>query len=82
MKRKQNPDAYNGFGDHGGYMNAKITKLEEQFSSLQNSLMKKSNIFEGKKKLIFFTFSVNSSLLLFKAFRYTLMDGLIRLQVN
>jgi hypothetical protein len=37
----------NGFEEHGGYMTAKINKLEEQFSTLQREV-KKSNLFEGK----------------------------------
>lgn len=47
MKKKPvNND--NGFEEHGGYMAAKINKLEDQFSLLQKQ-MQKSNLFEGKK---------------------------------
>lgn len=46
MKRKQvNND--NGFEEHGGYMAAKIQKLEDQFNELQRQ-MQKTNLFEGK----------------------------------
>ncbi|KAG5680848.1 hypothetical protein PVAND_010329 [Polypedilum vanderplanki] len=45
MKRRP-VDEDNGFAEHGGYMSAKINKLEEQFSILQKDI-KKSNLFEG-----------------------------------
>ena len=47
MKKRQQVDDDNGFAEHGGYMAAKVTKLEEQFSTIQNACKKKSNIFEG-----------------------------------
>jgi hypothetical protein len=47
MKRRP-VDEDNGFGEHGGYMNAKINKLEEQFSTLQKEVQK-SNLFEGER---------------------------------
>jgi hypothetical protein len=34
-KRKQRKDDDNGFADHGGYMSAKVSKLEEQFLTIQ-----------------------------------------------
>lgn len=37
-----------GFEEHGGYMEVKINKLEDQFTSLQKQLQK-TKIFEGKK---------------------------------
>lgn len=47
MKRKPVLEADNGFADHGGYMAAKITKLEEQFHSMQSVCAEKSKLFEG-----------------------------------
>lgn len=51
MKRKPRgkfgQDADNGFGEHGGYMPVKISKLEDQFNTIQSSCKQKSNIFEG-----------------------------------
>jgi hypothetical protein len=41
----------NGFGDHGGYMAAKIHKLEEQFTVLQKEFQR-SSLFEGKSSKI------------------------------
>jgi hypothetical protein len=35
LKRQQRRDDDNGFADHGGYMAAKVSKLEEQFLSIQ-----------------------------------------------
>lgn len=55
MKRRAQNDNENGFAEHGGYMAAKISKLEEQFSTLQN-IIKKSNLFEGKYWKIFILF--------------------------
>jgi DNA repair protein REV1 len=46
-KRKPKHDDDNGFAEHGGYMTAKIAKLEEQFSTIQAAVKQKSNIFEG-----------------------------------
>lgn len=47
MKRKPRRDDDNGFAEHGGYMGAKITKLEEQFNTIQAAVKQKSKIFEG-----------------------------------
>lgn len=47
MKRKPVIDPDNGFADHGGYMSAKVTKLEDQFNFIQASCKQKSKIFEG-----------------------------------
>lgn len=47
MKKRQGIED-NGFAEHGGYMAAKINKLEDQFSLLQKQMLK-SNIFEGAK---------------------------------
>lgn len=53
MKRKNKPppsDDDNGFGEMGGYMAAKIAKLEEQFiqqQANQNPNLQKSNLFNG-----------------------------------
>lgn len=44
MKRKPVLDEDNGFASHGGYMNAKISKLEEQFTSIQSSCKQKSTV--------------------------------------
>jgi hypothetical protein len=35
LKRQPRRDDDNGFADHGGYMTAKVSKLEEQFLSIQ-----------------------------------------------
>ncbi|CRL04716.1 CLUMA_CG017776, isoform A [Clunio marinus] len=47
MKRRPPLDDDNGFAQHGGYMSAKITKLEEQFNTIQSACRQKSKIFEG-----------------------------------
>lgn len=47
MKRRPPIDDDNGFHEHGGYMAAKISKLEEQFTTIQAACQKKSKIFEG-----------------------------------
>lgn len=47
MKRRPPVDEDNGFAEHGGYMSAKISKLEEQFTTIQAACKQKSNIFEG-----------------------------------
>jgi DNA repair protein REV1 len=47
MKRKKQVDDDNGFADHGGYMAAKVTKLEEQFQTIKSNVKQKSKIFEG-----------------------------------
>lgn len=47
MKRRPPLHAENGFSEHGGYMSAKISKLEEQFTTIQAVCKQKSNIFEG-----------------------------------
>lgn len=49
MKKHKPVDDDNGFGEWGGYMGAKISKLEEQFQSdvARNSIYKKSNLFTG-----------------------------------
>ena len=47
MKRRPVLDPDNGFASHGGYMAAKITKLEEQFNTIQSSCAVKSKLFEG-----------------------------------
>lgn len=47
MKRRPVQEEDNGFGEHGGYMAAKITKLEEQFSTIQSACSVKSKLFEG-----------------------------------
>lgn len=35
MKRRPPIDDDNGFADHGGYMSAKVSKLEEQYIAIQ-----------------------------------------------
>lgn len=47
MKRRPPIDEENGFAEHGGYMSAKISKLEEQFTTIQAACKSKSKIFEG-----------------------------------
>lgn len=47
MKRRKPVDEDNGFADHGGYMSAKVSKLEEQFSTIQAACRQKSKIFEN-----------------------------------
>lgn len=47
MKRRAPLDPENGFGHHGGYMAAKVTKLEEQFNSIQAACKQKSELFKG-----------------------------------
>ena len=47
MKKKPVDDGENGFHEHGGYMAAKINKLEDQFAVLQKQLQK-TKLFEGK----------------------------------
>lgn len=50
MKRKiKPPDDDNGFGEMGGYMAAKISKLEDQFRQQANKKidLQKSNLFNG-----------------------------------
>jgi hypothetical protein len=47
MKKRMPPDD-NAFVEHGGYMAVKINKLEDQFATLQQHLLK-TKIFEGKK---------------------------------
>lgn len=49
MKKRKPVDDDNGFGEWGGYMGAKISKLEEQFASdvARNSIYKKSDLFNG-----------------------------------
>lgn len=49
MKKRQTVGEDNGFGEWGGYMGAKISKLEEQFASdvVKNSIYKKSDLFTG-----------------------------------
>lgn len=46
MKRKPVIEPDNGFADHGGYMSAKVTKLEDQFNFIQSACKQKSKIFE------------------------------------
>uniref|UniRef100_A0A336KCQ3 DNA repair protein REV1 n=1 Tax=Culicoides sonorensis TaxID=179676 RepID=A0A336KCQ3_CULSO len=49
MKRKKDekPDDDNGFAEFGGYMAAKIAKLEDQFKKDAANIKLKSNLFEG-----------------------------------
>lgn len=47
MKRRPPLDPENGFAQHGGYMVAKVTKLEEQFNSIQATVQQKSDLFKG-----------------------------------
>ncbi|XP_026752784.2 DNA repair protein REV1 [Galleria mellonella] len=47
MWRRDNKFPDNGFEQWGGYMQAKINKLEEQFSSRAGNEAKESNIFNG-----------------------------------
>lgn len=44
MKRQPVLDEDNGFAEHGGYMAAKVTKLEEQFTTIQANCRQKSSV--------------------------------------
>lgn len=43
-RRKAVLDDENGFAEHGGYMGAKISKLEEQFNTIQSNCLQKSKV--------------------------------------
>lgn len=49
--KKRKPEAAdedNGFAEFGGYMEAKIAKLEEQYlEQSKSTVLRKSNLFEG-----------------------------------
>nr|XP_022907098.1 DNA repair protein REV1 [Onthophagus taurus] len=51
-KRQKNRDEDNGFGEWGGYMEAKKAKLSEQFDVISSNIEKKSLIFEGISILV------------------------------
>lgn len=64
MKRKPVIEPDNGFADHGGYMAAKVTKLEDQFNFIQAACKQKSKIFVST--LILMTYRSKAILFLFE----------------
>ena len=68
-----------GFEEHGGYMQVKINKLEDQVLELQKHLQK-TKIFEGERTKIFDGGKIFNSY--FQAFLSLLMDALIPLLMS